>query len=355
MGFQRVVGTLQHEALWTAARRGAVQCGERSQVASLLRAHTPRARAAIVIRKSSSCSVDVEAATHKHPRPAASAAASASVLAAAADAAAAAVRTRGGGMSAPPDVARQLFEGLSHEQLVASLEDAHASLASAFARMEAYRLQGKALRAELSALRSALHSGGGGGGGDDDGANGSTRESLATVDAAMAASEDLNAKLGSVLAAMALPSPSAAREPRAFDGADGGPVYVSEIQSQHPVSVLVGNKKVRAAVEGEADTHACVLACMAGHRQRGTARHAGIQGLERWACMHACGHPRVGAVGMHACGHPRVGAVGMHACGHPWVGAGDMHACGHPWVEAGGMHAYMHALLHSCLVACTRG
>ena len=46
-------------------------------------------------------------------------------------------------------------QSLSATQLQALLEDAQASLAASFARIEAYRLQNRQLRDEVSALRNA--------------------------------------------------------------------------------------------------------------------------------------------------------------------------------------------------------
>ena len=47
-------------------------------------------------------------------------------------------------------------QSLSATQLQALLEDAQASLAASFARIEAYRLQNRQLRDEVSALRNAF-------------------------------------------------------------------------------------------------------------------------------------------------------------------------------------------------------
>lgn len=49
------------------------------------------------------------------------------------------------------------LDSLTADQLRALLQDTQSSLAAAFARMEAYRLQNRALRDELSSLRNQVH------------------------------------------------------------------------------------------------------------------------------------------------------------------------------------------------------
>ena len=109
------------------------------------------------------------------------------------------------------------MDKLSHAQLSAILEDTQESLAAAFARVEAFRLANRQLKEELAALR--INQGHGQTNGD---------QPNLSVPSSHPCSIDF---------------PQTRDAPAAFSGRQGGTVLVSEVQGEHPVSLVAYGKK----------------------------------------------------------------------------------------------------------------